>query len=69
MDAKQAFDAFKTAKADGTKTNQEIVTAYNKLYEKQRLAKIAGDVAEKDAEIARLRQLLEGKQKTSGKAA
>jgi hypothetical protein len=75
MDAKQMYESFKAAKADSSKTNGEIFTQVNKLYEKMRLARIAGEVAaekaknaEKDAEIARLRQQLEGK-KATGKAA
>jgi hypothetical protein len=65
MNAKQMFESFKTAKADGSRTNQEIVTAYNKLYEKQRVEAKVGALAqqmvEKDAEIARLKAALDGK--------
>jgi hypothetical protein len=70
MDAKQTYEAFKAAVSDGKMTNGQIFTQVNKLYEKMRLAKIAGDVAEKDAEIARLRQQLEKEgKKATGKAA
>jgi hypothetical protein len=72
MDAKAAFDAFKAAKADASKTNGEIVTQHNKLYEKQRLAKLAGDAAELAAENAKLKAQiaqLEGKGKATGRAA
>jgi hypothetical protein len=72
-EATTTFNAFKAAKADPTKTNAEIVTLHNKLYERQRLAKLAGDAAEekaKNAELvaenARLKAQLAGK---SGKSA
>lgn len=71
-EAQSAWEAFKAAKADPTKTNGEIVTLHNKLYEKQRVLKLAGDsqkqLAEKDAEIARLKALVDGKGKATGKA-
>jgi hypothetical protein len=76
MDAKTAYEQFKAAVSDGKMTNGQIVTQVNKLYEKMRLAKLAGDAAvekaknaELVAENARLRQQLEGKQKATGKAA
>jgi len=72
-EATATFNAFKVAKADPTKTNGEIVTLFNKLYEKQRQAKLAGDAAaekaknaELAAENARLKAQLAGK---SGKSA
>jgi hypothetical protein len=73
MDAKQIFEAFKAAKADSSMTNGQIFTRHNQLYEKQRLAAKAAEIqkqaeaamAEKDAEIVKLRAELAGK----GKAA
>jgi len=72
-DAKAIFEAFKSAKADGSLTNQQIVTRYNKLYEQERQLRKSGELAkqvgEKDAEIARLKLELAGKSKATGKAA
>jgi hypothetical protein len=68
MDAKTAYEQFKAAVSDGKMTNGQIVTQVNKLYEKMRLAKLAGDSAAKDAEIARLKAELAGR-KATGKAA
>ena len=75
MDAKTAYEQFKAAVSDGKMTNGQIVTQVNKLYEKMRLAKLAGDAAvekaknaELVAENARLKAQLEGK-KATGKAA
>jgi phage replication-related protein YjqB (UPF0714/DUF867 family) len=73
MDAKQTYEAFKAAKADPSKTNAEIVTQVNKLYEKMRLAKKAGEAEQKLSELAaenaKLKAQLEGKGKAAGKAA
>jgi hypothetical protein len=71
QDAKSAFDAFKAAKADGSMTNQQIVTRYNKLYEQERQLRKAGEAQKKvdelQAENARLKAQLAGGK--SGKSA
>ena len=71
-DAKAAFESFKSAKADASQTNQQVVTAYNKLYEKARQLKLAGEAQKKAEELVaentRLKALVEGK-KAVGKSA
>ena len=68
-DAKSAWEQFKAAKADPSKTNGEIYTHYNKLYEKQRQLKLAGNAAELAAENAKLKAQLAQLEKAKGKAA
>jgi hypothetical protein len=66
------FTAFKNSKADGSLTVQQVVTKYNKMYEQERQLRKASELAkqnaEKDAEIARLKALVDGK-KATGKTA
>jgi hypothetical protein len=72
LDAKQMFDTFKAAKADPAMTNGEVVTKFNKLYEKERQLRKAGEaqkkVQELEAENARLKALVDSK-KSTGKTA
>ena len=69
QDAKSAYEQFKAAKADPAMTNGEIVTKFNKLYERERQLRKAGEVqkqvSELAAENARLKAELAGKKPTT----